>query len=216
MDEYKIYCLTFPNGKKYVGQTKQKCSERWCSHSYINNKEMSEAIEMFGWANISKEVLEIVNTREEAIDREAYYISLYHATDSEYGYNKAIRDNNRKYDISEIKKKWEEGKSVKEIAEEIGAKVRSVGLALKEIGVSNTEKFSRGHNAYKKSVGQYDLKGNLIKTYPSAREAERETGYPQSNIWRCCKEKHRICHGYKWRYIENEEQVNELGTSQET
>ena len=51
-----------------------------------------------------------------------------------------------------------------------------------------------------KSVLQYDLQDNFVKEYPSARQAERETGFAQRHICECCKGKLKTAYGYKWKY----------------
>lgn len=58
------------------------------------------------------------------------------------------------------------------------------------------------HSAHKQSypIAQYDLDDNLIATYPSLAEMERQTGFARSNISSAIKRK-GFSHGYKWRYI---------------
>lgn len=49
---------------------------------------------------------------------------------------------------------------------------------------------TRRHNKEKqhaKPVIQYTLKGEWVKEYPSAHEAERQTGIDKGSIGRCCK-----------------------------
>jgi len=52
----------------------------------------------------------------------------------------------------------------------------------------------------KKSVIQSSLCGEVIKQYPSAKQAERETGIFNGNIIACCKGKKPTMGGYKWSY----------------
>jgi hypothetical protein len=52
-----------------------------------------------------------------------------------------------------------------------------------------------------KGVEQLDLKDNVINTYCSVREAERQTGFCSSAIAKCCRGKGLTSKGYKWRYI---------------
>ena len=51
------------------------------------------------------------------------------------------------------------------------------------------------------SVGQYDMDGNLIATYPSIHEAMRQTGIPIGCIWSVCEGKTKQSRGYRWEYI---------------
>lgn len=87
MREYKIYLLTFPNGKQYVGMTRQKLEARWKNgNGYTFNKEMYSDIKKFGWDNIKKEVLEFGLTEQEAFEAETFYIREMKTR--EFGYNK--------------------------------------------------------------------------------------------------------------------------------
>lgn len=52
-------------------------------------------------------------------------------------------------------------------------------------------------------VNQYDLEDNFIKTWDSAREAERHTNAHHSDIIRCCKGQRKTCGNYKWQFYED-------------
>ena len=51
-----------------------------------------------------------------------------------------------------------------------------------------------------KMVLQYDKNMNKIDAFPSIKEAERQTGLANTNIGLACRETHRTCGGYYWRY----------------
>lgn len=51
-----------------------------------------------------------------------------------------------------------------------------------------------------KPVLQFDLQDNFIKEYPSAMQVERELGFANSNIIKCCKGKYKTANGFKWKY----------------
>ena len=85
---YTVYCHTSPSGKKYVGITGNEPNKRWASGAgYKKNPIFYKAIQKYGWDNIIHEILETNLTKEEAIDKEIYYISLFKANKKEYGYN---------------------------------------------------------------------------------------------------------------------------------
>lgn len=85
---YCVYKHTGPEGKVYIGVTKIKPEKRW-SHGkgYSSNRYFSRAIEKYGWDNFRHEIIESGLTRQEASDREKYYIALYDSTNPKYGYN---------------------------------------------------------------------------------------------------------------------------------
>lgn len=51
-----------------------------------------------------------------------------------------------------------------------------------------------------KQVKQFKKDGVFLKEYPSTNEVERQTGFDQSNISKCCKGKYKSAYGYIWRY----------------
>lgn len=71
------------------------------------------------------------------------------------------------------------------------------GSVKQRIGRAN-----RNGKFWSRRVAQY-LNGNLIATYPSASEAERETGIDASAIRKVClcKPKFRTAGGFEWREI---------------
>ena len=50
------------------------------------------------------------------------------------------------------------------------------------------------------SILQFTKDGTLIKEWPSAYEAKRQLGIPQSNICNCLKGRLKSAGGYIWRY----------------
>lgn len=55
-----------------------------------------------------------------------------------------------------------------------------------------------------KPVLQYDLNMNLIRSFPSAMEASRQTKIDNSLISKCCKNRIKTAKGYIWKYREDE------------
>lgn len=51
-----------------------------------------------------------------------------------------------------------------------------------------------------KQVNQYDLQGNLIKTYPSAKEAGRQNNFSQGHISEVCRGEMKTYKQYIWKY----------------
>lgn len=51
-----------------------------------------------------------------------------------------------------------------------------------------------------KQVLQFDLQDNFVKEYLSTHQAERETGFDNSNIAKCCNGKYKTAYGFKWKY----------------
>ena len=87
---YTIYKYTnVQNGKVYVGRTSTTLEERAQSNgnNYKECRRFYNAIKEYSWESFVPEVLEVVDTLEEANEREIFYISLLHSNNEEYGYN---------------------------------------------------------------------------------------------------------------------------------
>lgn len=110
--DFCVYIHAFPNGKMYVGATKNR-SMRWKSgEGYIDNKEMYNAIQEFGWDNIQHEIVLDNLTIQQARELERKLISLFDAVNN--GYNKStggdgLRGYLNKYTkrIMQLMESWE-------------------------------------------------------------------------------------------------------------
>lgn len=87
-DLYKVYLLTFPNNKFYVGITSQDEKNRWKDgNGYIKNEFMYNDILKYGWKNIKKNILYKDLLYEEAREKEKELIIHYKSHLKKYGYN---------------------------------------------------------------------------------------------------------------------------------
>ena len=68
-------------------------------------------------------------------------------------------------------------------------------------GTGNERRSKKQINGKKsKPVLQFTLEDILIKEYPSANQVERELGFDQGNIVKCCNGKYKQMYGYIWKY----------------
>lgn len=90
-NDKRIYCIykhIAPNGKLYIGMTKQGCERRWQNgRGYKTQRLFWRAIQKYGWDNFTHEILEEDLLHDEACEREKYYISIYRSNIPCYGYN---------------------------------------------------------------------------------------------------------------------------------
>ena len=85
---YTVYMHVCPNGKKYIGITKQKLEKRWQKgYGYITQSFFSKAIKKYGWDNIEHKVLYKNLTKKEACQQEINLIKKYKTNNCQYGYN---------------------------------------------------------------------------------------------------------------------------------
>lgn len=76
--QWKVYKLTSPNGRSYIGCTELPLSRRWENGSnYKHNKELFADIVQYGWASFTKEVLYSFESESEARSHEHTTIQKY-------------------------------------------------------------------------------------------------------------------------------------------
>lgn len=128
--EYCVYMHIFPNGKRYIGQTKQKPEYRWNNgNGYIGCPYMDSAIKKYGWNNIEHEVIIDGIDREEANKWEESLIALYRTNEKQFGYNIQSGGSSGYEYTNEIKKKMSEIQKGKKQTDETKQK-RSQSLLL--------------------------------------------------------------------------------------
>lgn len=87
---YSVYIHRTPENKVYVGVTGTDLELRWKNgKNYNNSPRFREAINRFGWRNISHEVVASGMSRKEAWDMEERLIGELKATDEAFGYNES-------------------------------------------------------------------------------------------------------------------------------
>ena len=85
---YTVYQHIFPNGKRYIGVTRNSVEKRWGYKGYNYKTQMvGRAIEKYGWDNIEHEVFCICETKEHAERVERFLVShniIYTARNKKY------------------------------------------------------------------------------------------------------------------------------------
>ena len=85
---YTVYMHKFPNGKVYVGITKNSIYTRWANgQGYKHNKRMTNAIKRYGWENISHIIIAENISKEQACKLEIEKIKEFDSTNEQKGYN---------------------------------------------------------------------------------------------------------------------------------
>lgn len=202
MKEYKIYCHLFPNGKRYFGQTKRTLEERFGKNgiNYKDSPLLWNAIQKYGWENISHILIKDDLTKEEANKYETAYIKSYKTYDRNYGYNLTFGgDGNNQYDYQNIYDLWLSNLSIKEIAQQLDCSPKTVRIALNSYGISGKERISKSAGKYHSfPIYQYTMNGEFLSSYNSISEAEKITNIPHTNIIKVLQNKRRSAGGYRW------------------
>jgi group I intron endonuclease len=120
-----IYCFEFPNGKLYIGQSKN-IDNRWRRHKSNANKGekgyVYDAIRKYGWNKIKKYIIEKLPPTADLNEREKYWIKEFKSRWEENGYNLTDGgDGAQNLSESSVKKRsdklkgrssWNKGKSM--------------------------------------------------------------------------------------------------------
>ena len=210
MGFHKIYCHLFPNGKRYIGQTVYTIEDRSGKNGEKYNKQpiLYHAIQKYGWDSVEHFYLEEGLTQEEANIREQYYIKLYKTSEHEFGYNQSLGGKGfTTIDYESVLKEFNEGKTIKQIAQEGCHSARGVGIALETMGITVEERLKNSYKSAEKRISQYSLSGKYIKTYESITKASYDTNISVNMISENAREKRESAGGYIWKYYTNEEDI---------
>ena len=88
MDSYCVYRHVAPNGKMYVGITRQEPKSRWANGmGYCKQPLFFNAINKYGWDNFKHEILLSELDVDNASLAEQLFIAYWKTNSREYGYN---------------------------------------------------------------------------------------------------------------------------------
>ena len=211
---YCVYKHTAPNGKVYIGITKQDPVARWKNgKNYKDNPYFTQAINKYGWNNIQHEIIESGLTKETACEKEQEYIRAYNSTDRGKGYNilcggDITPDRTGSTASAETRKKMSNARKGKRHSEE-HCKHIADALRGRELADSHKEKATaalrKGYGKNKgenngmfgkhgaahpasRRIAQMTKDGAIVAIHESTRDATKTLGLPESaykNIGAC-------------------------------
>lgn len=148
-----VYIYTFPNGKKYVGQTSQTLNIRAKrGEGYISSPAVYNAIKKYGWDNLIIETFPC-SSKQEMNELEQYYIKLYNTTNNQHGYNLTVGGEGfPRLDKELVCNLWSKGLSIGEIAD----KIKCSGVSVTNI--------LQAENLYDKAEVNNRMRRKLSKT----------------------------------------------------
>lgn len=212
-----IYKYTSPSGKSYIGQTVQSLAQR-AGHSGKNYRDCPlfyQAIKKYGFQNFDVEILAMV-PQEELDNAEIKYIEIFNTFNN--GYNKTTggqknftRKGKKVYQYNSQNgyfiREWE---NANEVARYFNAPLNILencllnkvftqyGYCWSYLKMNKFPINERLVIPQEKSVKQYNLQGELLKTYKSIAEAAKINNYERSAIKRCCRHELKQAYGYYW------------------
>jgi len=208
-----IYKITnVATNRIYIGATTSSAQARLSDHFTKSRKaETKLQVAMLEYPKECFEVEQIdtAETINELAQKERYYIEQYDSFRN--GYNSdgggGVQKTVYQFEIdgTEPIASYD---SLAEAGEAVGASRKSISNAC--LGYNNYCKgFKWSYEPVyytvevvtnKKQVTQYDLEGNIINTFESAREASRQLGIGISSITRCCRGERNQTSSYKFSY----------------
>lgn len=219
---YKI--INIYNGKLYLGKS-LLIKYRWKKHLWalkkgvhVNN-HLQSAYNKYGSENFLFEILEYC-CKSKVCQREKYWIKKLKSCNPLFGYNKtkggdglvATDEIKEKISKSLLGIKHSTERKLNQRVSQLGKKKSDLTKNLLsklqiENYINNPERAKSQGKYRRKSIQQFSLKNKLVKTFISAREAERETGVDISSITKCCNNKgyYKSAGGFIWKYKEIEE-----------
>ena len=190
-NNYTVYKHTSPVGKVYIGITKMNPVRRWANGlGYKNCTHFFNAILKYGKENFKIEVIEYCEENE-LDDREVYWISYYHSTDRNIGYNILKGGNNgrrglyklSKQEIQEIVNLELQGVSHIEIGRKFNIDRKTVTFVLKRELEYKNKKVSLEERGDKHQIIDY------IKTYnPRAKDVREKFKIGNNTLFKLAKE----------------------------
>lgn len=189
--EYIVYKHTCPNGRAYIGITKQHLNRRWRDGAHYDyNRRFFLAIIQYGWDNVKHEILESNLPYEEAKRKETEYIEKFHTADERFGYNQTLGVGGKGLKMSlEAREKLSKANTGRKHTPE----------ELKKMSKAQKGKHIGKLSANAKKVYQYDLKGNFIKEWDCQSDAARYYHCNQSKISECAAGKKKQIKGFIWK-----------------
>lgn len=181
---YKVYRYTFPDGKIYIGVTKNTIQYRK-DCGYQHNQPLTNAIRSVGFKNVIVDILTETDDKNEAYEKEIYFIDKYKATDPTIGYNISYG-----------------GKDTFQGLKHTDAHKKKMSLLYtgKTFSKETIEKMLEAHKKEWKPVDSITENGTVINHYKNLADAAKDVGGYKSNISRACKNPGKPYKGLYWRF----------------
>lgn len=208
------------NNKVYIGQTCMSLKKRWQNGRGYYTQIFGRAIKKYGWDNFEHVILEQNLTKEQADEKEKYWIKFYNSTDTSYGYNvstggskeykvKNQWDEQKKKEYSDrMKKRWEDHP---EMHEEKRKLIIKINKQLDRTGKNNSMygRDRKGANAGNKKRVQCIETGQIFETITDAAKwSNNGKVTTKTHISAVCKRKRKTCGKHPitgqpltWRYV---------------
>ena len=170
-----IYCITNDiNNKQYVGKTTDSIDKRFKEHlndatkERCQNRPLYRAINKYGKEHFSIKLLEECDLQDLEL-KEIYWINQLNTYS--YGYNATHGgDGKQLYDYSIFIQDFNNGMSIRDIANKFQCDTDTVSNAISKAGLNTNLNRNKKHSHM---IQQLTLDGTIIQNFNSCREAAR-------------------------------------------
>lgn len=225
IENYVVYRHTAPNGKVYIGISRNAI-KRWNNgRGYKNNFHFYNAILKYGWDNIQHEILYTGLSKMEACEKEIALIAAHGSANPDFGYNNTCGGECYNH-TPQAKRRMSEAhkgkghnhtkESKKRISDAHKGKTFSVESRAKMSAAHKAMPLPKGFDRKGKEPWNKGLKGveNVGGNAPWARkvinldtgevfdcikDAEKKYGVKVGEV---CRGKRKKCGGCRWSYYE--------------
>ena len=180
---YKIYRYSFPDGKIYIGVTKNTVQYRK-DCGYQHNKPLTEAIRSIGFKNVAIDILYETEDKTLAFEEEKRLIAQYNACDPKYGYNVSYGGKNT----------FEGLKHSEQHKQKMSRLYKGKTWSEEEI-----QHMRYGHRKERHPVCSLDDDMKIVKRYLSLGDAALDVGGYKSNITKACRSYGKKYKGFYWK-----------------
>jgi group I intron endonuclease len=224
MKTYVIYkARNIINNKVYIGKT-YNFKKRKREHIYDLKRSSSyfhRAILKYGEENFEWTILENNLSKEDANEKEKFYIKYYnsyvHAENSN-GYNLSFGGDggshgHRKVILLDLNNNFvKEFDTIKDADDFVGSRIKCclkgqnkrvknyIALYKEEYDINKDYTYKKKNNSKSKGIIQLDLKGNFINKFETINEASKNTKTNRTSIISVANKKYHSANGYLWVY----------------
>jgi len=168
-----VYCIEFPNGKRYVGKTECDLGKRKKEHKHHSKKgttRLYNAIRKYGWKNLKWSILDECECSSILSEREIYWISHFDCLDRDKGYN--LREGGEGGRHSEETKEKISKSNMGENNGMYGQSSWNAGMKMSEEYKKKLSESHKGQKAWNKGMkGKYKLKPRSVESKKRISEA---------------------------------------------
>lgn len=216
---YTVYQHIFPNGKRYIGVTRNSVHKRWGYKGYnYRSQFVGRAIEKYGWDNIEHDIFCVCETKEQAEKVEHFLVSHFDTMNPEHGYNVLPGGDVSVNDATpEMRYKLGNGNRGRKHTDEEKQKIsegckrafnrpESNGHIGRKASEETRKKMRKAHSGMAKAVECYTVSGEFVSQFRTINEAAEFLGCRGGSgvtaISRCCRgiAKYKTVKGYVWKY----------------